>query len=74
MASRCKTCDAAIIWVKTPAGKTMPLDAKTTTWWLIDGGGAGEAVTTAKPVAVRQSHFATCPQADQHRKGDDDAD
>lgn len=41
----CSSCGAAIIWVKTAAGNTMPVDPETD-----------------------ESHFATCPNASQHRK------
>lgn len=29
----CKGCGAAIAWVKTPAGKSMPVDADGTPHW-----------------------------------------
>lgn len=66
--SRCKTCDAEIIWIVTPSGKSMPVDAKAETLWLLepDGGQGGSA--RARPVQVRKSHFSTCPQADEHRR------
>ena len=68
--SKCKSCGAEVIWIVTPKGKAMPLDAKGENLWLIDGGGAGEANTTARPVQVRKSHFATCPDGDAWRKPD----
>lgn len=64
--SQCKTCNAEIIWAKTASGKTMPIDAKSETMFIVEGG-AGELVT-CRPVQVRKSHFATCAQAEQHRR------
>lgn len=49
----CKTCFAPIVWI----GK-HPCDPP-----VIKGVDAA-----GKVHAVRQSHFVTCPQADQHRK------
>ncbi len=66
--SVCKTCGAAITWVKLPTGRTMPLDAGSFTAFLIDGDKLNALNPSARPVQVRQSHFATCPQAAQHRR------
>lgn len=65
--STCR-CGAAIVWVVTPAGKNMPLDAKTETWWLADPDGALTGSPKARPVQVRKPHWASCPMADQFRK------
>ena len=67
MISHCKSCSAEIVWATTPGGKSMPLDAKHETLWLIEACAVG-APPTCRPVQVRRSHFATCPQADQHRR------
>lgn len=68
MASNCKSCNAAIIWVKTASGKLMPLDeAPVGGTFLIEPSQPGMQ-PTARAVAVRKSHFSTCPQAAQHRK------
>ncbi len=64
--AKCRSCGAYIVWLKTKAGKTMPVDADS-----VDDAdapvGAGE-----KPLfdanAGHVSHFATCPNADKHRK------
>lgn len=47
--AKCGSCGAAMVWVKTPAGKAMPLSLRTAE--IRDG------VTYAMP------HFADCPQA-----------
>jgi hypothetical protein len=68
MTSRCKSCNAEIVWVTTPSGKTMPLNAMTKTLWAIEPDGAQCGSPRAKPVQVRESHFATCKDADAWRK------
>jgi hypothetical protein len=54
---RCSSCRAQIIWLKTPAGKNMPVDADTV-----------EPEDTELDLSRHKSHFATCPNANQHRK------
>jgi hypothetical protein len=54
---RCRSCNDRIIWFDTPAGKKMPVDADTV-----------EADDTELDLSRHVSHFATCPNADQHRK------
>lgn len=59
--SNCRSCGASIRWIKTHAGKNMPLNAAAQTFWLErDGDWFTEKGQT--------SHFATCPNADAHRK------
>jgi hypothetical protein len=53
----CKSCMKRIIWFKTAAGKNMPVDAETV-----------EADDEELDLARHQSHFASCPKADQHRR------
>jgi hypothetical protein len=55
--TRCKSCRAMIIWLKTAAGKNMPCDADSVY-------PADDQFDPAKHV----SHFRTCPQAAQHRR------
>lgn len=64
--SSCRSCGAPIVFAKTAAGRLMPIDALEVSGFAVD-------VTTDPPtlieqVKVHQSHFATCPNADQHRK------
>ena len=58
----CKSCGAPIVWGRTEAGKYMPLDEKEVMYWKLDNFGR---LSTDKG---RTSHFATCPQANRHRK------
>lgn len=67
-ADRCRSCGAAVVFVRTPAGKWQPLDAEPLRGAFVvdypadlDGRGQARAVTAYR------SHFSTCPQADQHR-------
>lgn len=79
----CRTCGAEIIWIRTLAGKKMPCDAMAdivvkdpaAKGIYVDFSGLTFHARKAEPTdtnAPRQyawtSHFATCPQADQHRK------
>lgn len=79
--SRCRSCGAEIIWIKTRAGKAMPCDRERVTYWAKPGG--SKTIVTPNGEAVRCelegdpqeatgvgyiSHFATCPQANEHRR------
>lgn len=57
----CKGCGEQIIWIKTLAGKAMPCDPKVKT------------IITSVGQMYRgyESHFATCPKADELRGGQD---
>jgi hypothetical protein len=74
-ATKCKSCFAPIIWAVTTGGKRMPLD--------YDENEAGNVFyyertgrcdvktqqTPTPPGATRHfSHFATCPNASDHRR------
>lgn len=75
----CRSCAAEILWAKTVAGKSMPLDAEphpdgNITLGHIGGEECAIVVTGAERAAVQiegrplyRSHFATCPNADEHR-------
>lgn len=53
----CRSCGAAIVWVVTTSRARMPCDDKIRT------------LVTDEGVIVRgrESHFATCPNANEHR-------
>lgn len=77
---QCKTCRAAIIWGTMQASQQpMPLDAVPTltgTFFLSPSGqcvhweSSGEFAQTSRANGSPKytSHFATCPERDQHRK------
>ncbi len=57
----CKSCGAPIYWVFTTLGRKMPIDREKRRM-VVQGPNGWEV-----RVAYR-SHFATCPNADEHRK------
>lgn len=55
--SKCRSCDAEIMWVKTKTGKNMPINYDP------------ELVNEKEFDADRmESHFSTCPDANQFKK------
>lgn len=63
--SKCKSCKTAILWVITPKGKKIPVDAKKTrVCQLIDISGE---LKIEEVHEGHVSHWATCPNAGQHR-------
>lgn len=63
--SNCKSCGAEIKWMKTESGKNIPVDVppveQETKYDLV----LTESVF--KP-GLMTAHFATCPNANKHRK------
>lgn len=71
----CKSCGASIFWALTPEGRSIPIDQKP-----VDGGNivldenhVATVISTTDREATRsratyQSHFVSCPNADQHRR------
>lgn len=55
--THCASCHAQIIWFKTDGGKNMPVDADTV-----------EPADEKLDLSRHKSHFATCPNADLHRR------
>lgn len=55
--TRCRSCRARIIFLETTTGKKIPVDADTV-----------EPEDEQFDNARHESHFATCPQADQFRR------
>ena len=82
--AKCKSCGADFIWIKMQSGKSMPCDADQITYWEKKNGTKvivtpnGEVIhaetegdlNTATGVGYI-SHFATCPNANQHRRRTD---
>lgn len=71
--STCKSCKGEIIWGVTEAGKNMPVDAATVTegtrYATVQNGETTYLQrVTAEGVPGHLSHFATCPNANQHRR------
>jgi hypothetical protein len=55
----CSSCGALVVWFTTAAGKRMPVNAETT-----------QPTDAAHQLDLKRhkSHFATCPNANQHRR------
>lgn len=66
--TNCKSCGASIIWMVMESTKRPhPFNAKPVTGWHETGLTFGDArVVTSGRYYV--SHFATCPNAKEHRK------
>jgi hypothetical protein len=74
--AHCKTCNAEIYWARTEKGALSPVDAEPDPegQWVLAMRGKELRVLKYDPSKHgpqwkrRTSHFATCAQADQHRK------
>lgn len=71
--STCRSCGEPVRWVKTSAGKNMPLDPHPVpngNIELVRGGHGWVAeVVDPDPEVLRYvSHFVTCPDAKRHRR------
>jgi hypothetical protein len=73
----CSSCGAPIRWAKTIKGVGIPLDPEPSPRGNVVISEEGAALVYNSPGAVAAryegeprylSHFATCPNADQHRK------
>jgi len=64
--AKCSTCGAAIIWGETDALKRIPLNAEPEKRYVADTIVGGDRVVLRSTFVP---HFATCPDAKQHRKG-----
>lgn len=70
----CRSCNAPVRWVSTALGKRMPIDAvPTDAGTIVVDAGVATVVAPEDLFDTRQprytSHFATCPQAAEWRKG-----
>lgn len=64
----CRSCGADMIWAQTPNGRDMPLDAKPLKS-VCQIARDGDTVEIIRMHDAYVSHFATCPNADKHRRG-----
>ena len=78
---KCRGCDAEIVWIKLPSGKSMPCDADPVLYRERKGAPGkivtqnGEVISCDIDVASDEatgvgyvSHFSTCPQAGKFRR------
>lgn len=66
--ARCYGCGAEILWVTSPLGKPLPLDAGSVVYELTDRIHEGRPVVRIRRHAW-VSHFRTCPKASQFSGG-----
>lgn len=66
----CDTCGEPIIFAATKAGQRMPLNAESSPngLWVIVNGEIRRATATDAPGERYTTHFATCPDAREHRR------
>lgn len=80
----CRSCGKQIMWIRTKAGKNMPVDSMTVNYKLPKDGekateklvtSFGEVISANRAQSVEDSdgfgyisHFATCPNAGRHRR------
>lgn len=65
--SECKGCGADVIWIMY-RGKKHPVDAKTKRGFVFIEDEYGEDIGAVEMASIHESHFATCPKADEFRK------
>lgn len=75
--SRCRSCRAEVVWCVTAGGKAMPVDVEPVEDGNVVLEDDGDLVATVVPPGQGLlgderpryvSHFATCPNADEHRR------
>lgn len=74
--TKCKSCGKPIQWIKMASGKMMPRDAGLymlksgeTGLFVTDDGHVERVTQTGRDVqGGHLSHFATCPQANEHKR------
>ena len=79
--SRCKSCGAEIVWIKSAGGKWIPCDEGLVPYRESETGAESVVLDNGQVVRctfkyagqptgmARIAHWATCPYADQHRRG-----
>lgn len=79
--SICKGCGRLIGWIRTSAGKSMPVDYEAVLYWQDPEGKQKIVTPNGEVVSARlfgtseactgkgyMSHFATCPQAEAFKR------
>ncbi len=64
--TECRSCGQSIVWMKTEAGKNIPVDPESLDAEDLEADATGTAPLFDAKRHI--SHFATCPDADTHRK------
>lgn len=66
--AQCSGCGAGIYWIKTVAGKAMPVDTKLRIVMVPSGEFNDLGEETYAAVKGYKTHFASCPKAAAFRK------
>ena len=78
--SKCRSCGAEIIWIKTRAGKNMPCNATLVPYKQTETGKEYVVAEDGSMIRctllfdglptgmARVPHWATCPTVEQHRR------
>jgi len=69
---KCRSCGKELIWASTAAGKKMPLEACSLAEGNLRIDQHGIARVGKVGTGPYRSHFATCPNAADWRKGNSD--
>lgn len=65
----CRSCGVAVAWFKTPSGSNLLINLKEfREAWPHAAPGITFEAEAAKTQLLPHNHFATCPNADQHRR------
>jgi hypothetical protein len=66
--STCRSCGADITWAVTTRGRRIPLDTAIKNVAIPATDPALDGPVTVTFVSGHETHFATCPNADEHRR------
>lgn len=69
--TRCRTCDAQIVWAVSTSDRAIPMDAAPAEdgqFVIVEGVARPPELWDPPDLPRYRSHFVTCPDADRHRK------
>jgi len=85
--AKCRSCNAEIVWFKTPAGKSMPCDVQPVMYWekpkakgkiVTPNGEVVSCEFEGEPEKATGTgyipHWGTCPSAASHKRRTSDAE
>ena len=64
----CRGCGAALVWIRTEAGKSMPLNVDMKKYYLASDVVDGKVRDGVKPIFGYASHWSTCPKRELFKK------
>lgn len=63
--SKCRSCGAPVKWIKTPAGKSHPVDEQPEKRWVFIDDEKFPELQGWNLMDTYISHFGTCPESKQ---------